>query len=208
MRKSLLFLWLAGCSSTATVEPEIAGSAVRAWHHRLDSESLVRVEITPVAGHPDVVAALCDFELDWWGYFGVYHLTDGRVDWQAQATHVPGEHSILRVRTLQLPSVAGPVIEVLGKTHLGNGNLYLYELRERRLILLLETRAVDFHWADGETFRDGHLEPDYRDVNGDGLIDVVLSGELEEWDEDLEGSISSWPYRRVALWDRSRGRFE
>ena len=207
MRKSLLLVWLAGCSSAATVDPETAGGAVRDWHRRLDPEPLVRVEITPIAEHPGLFAARCDFESDWWGFFGVYHLTDGRVDWQAGTTDEPDEQSIHRVRTLRLPNVGGPVIEVLGKTHRGNGYLYLYELRGRQLSLLLKTRAVDFHVSDGETFRDGHLAPEYRDVNGDGEIDLVLSGELEAWDEDREIVIESHPYRHIALWDSALKRF-
>lgn len=207
MKKSLLLLWLGGCSSIVTADVDSAGRAVREWQQRLDSEPLVRVEITPVWGQPDLVAARCDVESDRWGFFGVYHLTNGRVDWQAQADDVPGEQSIYRVRTLRLPGFAGPLIEVLGQTHAGNGSLYLYELRDRRLLLLLRTRAVDRHWADGETFRNGHLEPEYRDVDGDGEIDVVLSGEIEAWDEDLEIVTESHPYRHVALWDGTLKRF-
>jgi hypothetical protein len=206
MRKSLLLLWLAGCSSAATVDPGMAGRALRAWHDRMDSEPLVRVEITPVSADPDLFAALCDVELDWWGYFGVYHLTDGRVDWQAEAADQPDEQSIHRIRTLRLPNVAGPVIEVLGKTHLGNGSLYLYELRGRRLSLLLKTKAVDFN-ADVEKFRDGVLHVEYRDENGDGADDVVLSGVIEEWAEQEDVLVGSHPCRYVFLWDRTRGRF-
>lgn len=119
----------------------------------------------------DLVAAICDHLLERSGFFGVYHLTGDRVDWQARVEQEPWEQSIRSLRVLRL-----------------------------------ETRAVDFN-ADPVQFRNGQIEPEYLDLNGDGFSDVRLTGILEEWDEKGDMLLNSRPYRRVFLWNSDHGKF-
>lgn len=208
MRKILFALCLAGCSSIRSVDLNLAETAIRSWHLRLDPEPLARVEVTPVPGRPDLFLAICDTQAGWWGSFGLYHLAEAAIDWEGTCSDGPDEQSIHRIRVVQVPGFRGPLVEVFGMTHMGNGNLYLYELQGKaHLQLLIKNKAVDSH-CDGETFRGGHLEATYRDENGDGSVDLVLSGDIEEWDEKGIVVLRSRPCRRVFLWNSALGRFQ
>ena len=57
-------------------------------------------------------------------------------------------------------------------------------------------------------FHGGHLDATYRDEDGDGWVDLVLSGNIEEWDEKGDAVLRTRPCRRVHLWNRLWGRFE
>jgi hypothetical protein len=203
MKWTCLFLLLAGCTSWT---PDRAAAAIQAWHLQTDPEPLPHVKSCGIGTDSLLVAAICESQRGWSGFFGVYHLTDGRVDWQAYAEHEPIEHSIHSLRVLDLPDRRCPVLEVCGITHMGNGALYLYELRKNRLTLLLKTPAVDFN-PDPEQFKEGMLGAAYRDVNGDGFADVTLTGVIEEWDEKGNSLVDSRQCRKVFLWNSNQGRF-
>lgn len=204
--RSIALLFLAGCASWAPWDSDTTAAAIGAWHLRTEPAPLAHVKPCRIGSDPALVAAVCDYQVEWWGFFGVYHLTDGSVDWQARTEHEPLEQAIHSLRVLELPGQDHPLLEVYGITHMGNGNLYLYELRQDRLILLLETRALDFN-ADLEQFRDGKLESTYRDVNEDGCVDVTLNGIIEEWDEKGNILVDSRLCRKVFLWSPIHGRF-
>lgn len=187
------------------VDPEIAAAAIRAWQECHGRAPLARVEVSPVPGRPDLVGAICDYQDSRWGFFSVYCLAGGAVHWEATAGSLE-EESVHKARALRVPGFPGPMVEVFSMTHRGNGFLYLCELRGRSFVTLLKTRAVDAH-VDGQTFREWCLEPDYVDFNGDGSIDVVLRGEIDEWDEKGDVVLRSRPCRKVCLWDAVRGRF-
>ena len=206
MRGTFLLLFLTGCASAVPWDSIRTAAAIRAWHLRTEPEPLPHVKPCRIGHDSNLVAAICDYQLEWVGFFGVYHLTDGRVDWQAQTDHEPSEQAIHSLRVLELPGHRHPLLEVYGITHMGNGALYLYELRGARLILLLETRALDFN-ANPVQFKDGTLEPDYRDLNGDGVADLTLTGVLEDRGEKEDTFVSSRPCRRVFLWHREQGNF-
>lgn len=158
------------------------------------------METSPIPGRPDLVLAICDYELNWCGFFGVYCVSGGRVRWQARVPKDISEQSVHRVRALLLRGFRNPIIEVFGQTHMGNGNIYLFELRDRELILLFQTRAVDFH-REKFTFQDGTLSPKYSDLNGDGYADLVLEGIVEEWGDEPAAVIHREPLRQVFIWD-------
>lgn len=187
-----------------------AREAVAAWHTAKDPQHpLETIEVFPVPDAPDLCLAICDREHRWWGFFGLYELQEGRVAWQAECEIEPGEQSVHRVRGLKLSGFTRPIVEAYGETHMGNGNLYLYELRNQSLVLLLKTRAVDSHWGDGETFQDGRLMSEYPDLNGDGFSDLLLNGEVEERTELLENVVAAKRHSQKGfLWNASTGKFE
>lgn len=193
---------LLGCSTGPELHRDRAEAAIRVWNLALEPESLSRVEIVPIPGHAEFCAAILDYLREWSGTFGVYHLLGGAVDWQAHPQEEPIEQSIHRIRCFSWPGFRGPVVEVLGITHMGNGSVYLYELRERRLELLLRATAVDFN-ANPDRFRNGVLEITYESARPPSPPDVLLTGVREELAEQEERNLRSVPCRRRFSWDSS-----
>jgi hypothetical protein len=200
--------------------PGLSKSAIAAWNRKSETAELVEITTFPVAGRPDLVGAICDYEREWWGFMTVYATEDGSIAWQAECENQPGEQSVRTLRSVALKGFSNPVIEVLGETHMGNGDLYLYELQERKLVLILETRAVDDHSGDRYYFKGGRLERAYRDIDLDGFDDLDLTGTVVDQGEDLydpdpeskegvigTGPASEFPCRKVFFWDPGSHRF-
>ncbi|MCE9582459.1 MAG: hypothetical protein K8T20_08205 [Planctomycetes bacterium] len=194
--------------------------AIASWNKKTEEAKLADVTTYPVAGRPDLVGAICDYDPGWFGFMAVYGLENGAVAWQASCEVQPGEQSVHSMRSVVLKRFANPVFEVFGKTHMGNGDLYLYELRDRKLVLILETRAVDYHTGDRYFFKDGLLSPRYRDINLDGFDDLELTGTVVDQGEDIydpdpeskegfigKGPASEFPCRKVFYWDPSAGHY-
>jgi hypothetical protein len=74
---------------------------------------------------------------------------------------------------------------------MGNGDLYIYEIRDDKANLIFKTGAVDNHYDSiwnkennkkygystcGETYQGKKLFANYEDTNQDGITDVILSG--------------------------------
>ncbi|MBS0266932.1 MAG: hypothetical protein JSS02_33705 [Planctomycetes bacterium] len=189
-------------SESAGFNAELARTAVTAWHVQQTPDApLEQVKVFPVPGRPNFILGICDYERAWWGYFGLFERHQARIVWQAKCEDEPTEQSIHSLRGLQLSGFEQSVIEVFGMTHMGNGNLYLYELQGHTLRLLLKTRAVDGHWGDGEIFRNSRLEPNYSDLNGDGIADLTLKGEIEEQTENGQKVESLRLCQKAFLWN-------
>ena len=206
MRYGLVSLALLTPLAFIPFRPHPPSEVIRTWCSRDLAEPLSRVEAFPIPGHSDRFVAICDYQREWNGFFGVYHISGNHVQWQAQIDAEPDEQSIDSVRSLLLPGFKLPIVEVFGMTHRGNGNLYLYELKDRQLRLLLTTKAVEGN-AGLFMFQGGRLTPEYRDLNGDGYADLILEGIEEEWDEKGKNLIHREPLRQVFLWDPTMDRF-
>ena len=145
----------------------------------------------------------------WWGFFGLYKYKVDSIVWAAQIADAPEEQSVDSVRGVALKQMSGPVVEVFGQTRMGNGSLYLYVLQGRDLKLLLKTRAVDYH-KNFDLFRGGKLKVNYKDVNGDGSTDVILTGVVNYFDDDgpnPEMVIGSKTCKKVFVWDEKHNVF-
>ena len=162
----------------------------------------------PVPDAPELGLAICDHQQRWWGFFGLYRLQDGRVVWQADCEEQPTEQSVQWLRGLKLTGFSRPIIEVYGMTHMGNGNLYLYELRDQTLVLLLKTRAGDRHVNDRKTFLDGRLMAESPDLNGDGIADLLLKGQVEIRPDGWRVVEATRPCQKAFLWNVASGKFE
>ena len=171
---------------------------------------IVRVITSPVAGCPGLYVSLYDWITEWWGSFACFEFKDGAIQWTAICSQPPREQRILAVRGFQLRGFSSPVVEVLGQTHMGNGDLYLYLLEDKQLRLVLETRAVDRCNQEDWVFRGGMLTISYPDFNKDGVAEVMLEGVRDRLAEnEFIGStpIESHPCRRVFVWHPAFGVF-
>lgn len=188
-----------------------------------DQVELTNVELHAVPGFENLYAANCEWEKDWWGQMMVFEFREGRLTWVAgtEGGHIPDTQSLLRLRPLRLPQCPHALFEVYSTTHMGHGNYLLVELRGHTLCRLIDTFAVDHH-DDQHLIRGGAMNAAYRDLNGDGALDVELTGtidlkvdaqgreripvqdgyidacDLEDW------HIKSIPARKVFLWDDAR----
>lgn len=161
---------------------------------------------SPVKESPATYVAICDWDPHWWGEFTCFKYQRNRVEWTAECDEQPAEQSIHDIRSFRLKGWEHSIIEVFGCTHMGNGDLYLYELDGRSLRLVLKTRAVDFH-CDDAVFHGGKLSPEYRDLNGDGMPDVRLTGRIDHLQEMKSEILRSEDYARTFLWSPTRHRF-
>jgi hypothetical protein len=208
MRRATPFLalGLCGCDRPAAPPPATTAATVEFAEAilRAADPDLVRVVASPVPGRPNVFVAICDTETEWWGTFQCVECTpDGRILWKT--SDEIGEQSVHKARAITVPGFANPLIEVFGITHMGNGSLYLYELRGQSLHRVLETRAVDRNDAGG-VFHDTTLTPHYADLNADGHADLTLTGVILERTA-RQASLRSTPCRKVFLWHPAERRF-
>ncbi|MFA6424017.1 MAG: hypothetical protein WCV83_01735 [Candidatus Magasanikbacteria bacterium] len=167
-------------------------------------------------------------EKDWWEKFGVGRLVKENIHWLTIDKPLDGpfgEQAILSAKFVDLKEFGNPLVEIYGLTHIGHGFLYIYEIKDDELNLLFKSPAVDFNpdtrWAPGnykkygygtcgEIFVGGKLASDYKDVNNDGISDIILSGTQEiicESEGDFaaihEFKVATIPVKRIFLWDNN-----
>ena len=190
-----------------------------------ESEQIEDIDLT-YSQDSDYFLAQVEFEEDWWEEFRVGRLIKENIHWLTidKPMNGPfGEQAILSARLVSLEGFVNPIVEVYGLTHAGHGYLYIYEIENDALKLLFETPAVDYNpdtrWAPdnynkygygtcGEIFTGGKLTSGYNDVNRDGNLDLVLSGEQEIICESEDRSngiqelkLAVIPVKRIFLWD-------
>lgn len=128
-----------------------------------------------------------DFEPSWWGSWAVVGVDEGlRLDWVATVVGPSGaafqlsEQSVESLRALRLEGHPNLFVEVVGTTHMGHGNVYLFELDalRRTLVLRLQAFALDRHDDRNRILGDGVLARDYADHDADGRADLTLSGDV------------------------------
>lgn len=164
-----------------------------------------------------------EWEKDWWEELNVGRLTDEKIEW-ISINKPPGEQAILSAKFIDLKGFNNPLVEVYGLTHAGHGSLYIYEIQNHVVKLLFEIKAVDFNpdtrWAPdnfkkyehgtcGEIFSDGKLVSEYKDVNNDGMADIILSGKQEiicesddTYEIDNNFKPAGIPINKIFLWDK------
>jgi hypothetical protein len=172
-------------------------------------KDLTRVAVFPVRGSPDRFVAICDSEYQWCGGFECVRIRDGQVQPAAQVDVTPTEQSIRHVRGFVDPHLNSTLVEVVGMTHMGHGDYYLYEWKDDSLRLLFQTFVLDCH-HDGNLIRGGCLRTEYRDLDGDGRADLAFSGTVEEFSDDVgegEVAVRSYPCRKVFHWNEPERRF-
>lgn len=160
-------------SQRATIDD--ATLALRQWNAaKYPEDPFERVEVVRVDATLGWFAAIYDWDDRWWGSACFMRIQDGRI---AALEEIPDltEQSMYSIRPVTLQGFETPVVEILGKTHMGNGSIYLFELTSGKPHLMLKTCAVDFNQG-WEVLANGVLERDYCDLNSDGKSDLVMSG--------------------------------
>lgn len=170
--------------------------------------------------------AQIEWEKDWWEELKIGRVEDKSIQW-FRVDEPPSEQAILSARFIDLNDFSNPLVEVYGLTHVGHGFLYIYEIYNGELRLLLKTPAVDYNpdirWAPGnyerygygncgEIFSGGRLMGSYRDVNRDGMPDVLLDGTVEVVCEKMDKDYRYFDkvktdereVEKVFLWDQNK----
>ncbi len=178
------------------------------WGERYDGVRLQSVE-----GEPSLVLGLVDYGWATPADFQVLGLERGRIAWFSERSDdglrcdrcLPWIRSM---RTLHIPGFEGLAIETYETTHMGNGDFHLYQLAGRRLRLVACAHARSFFVLEGR-YWGGVLEPEYADRDGDGRVDVVLSGTLHRpYDADGTEMALLRERRRTILMQCPGGLFE
>ena len=168
------------------------------------------------------ILAQVEWGNDWWEEIKVGRIKNKNINW-LRINNLPSEQAILSGRFVNLKNFVNPVVEIYGLTHVGHGFLYIYEIKNDELNLLFKIVAVDYNpdirWAPdnfekygygncGEIFSGGKLLNEYKDVNKDGFLDIILSGTQEIFCENGGGSgeiyelkVSSIPVEKFFLWN-------
>jgi len=217
-----VLLLLAGCAApvdtpdTAPAEhPESAPASIESQLVKIllpdsDLDAFERFELLRIPGRAEVYAAICDWEAEWWGTTCVIEVKDGRIVSLQNLEQT--EQSMHRIRCITLEQIAEPLIEAYGMTHMGHGAYYLYRVNGAHAELLIETAAVDRH-HDLDILAGGKLRPLYRDINGNGYPDVILSGtrlfnEADSPSENGSGFDHRETIRKVFLYDPATRTFK
>lgn len=206
---STWILLLASCRPVLGQErdPEVERillAAEEARDVRADRGPLVgSVEAYPIRGVKSLYVAIIDYDDDpswvWSSTFACFAVQDGSIDWFATCDSTLMEQAARSVRGFVHPAHDAPLIEVFGQTHMGNGNYYLFSLRDRCLELLASTYAVDRYWTDGTRLLGDVLTAQYTDHA------VVLTGVAELVSpDDPERVLGSVDCRKVFLWEEGR----
>jgi hypothetical protein len=138
---------------------------------------LERLEV--VSFSPTTKVLWFDWERNWWGRLNVVEIVaNGRLFYWYDIPDAPTAQSIERVRVVTLSGQK--YLEVIDCTHMGNGMLYLYEIRAGVVRLKLRVRVI----ANlSVRFAPRLANVAYRDLNQDGDDDVVVKASCVEGQE-------------------------
>ncbi|MBI3626785.1 hypothetical protein HY224_01945 [Candidatus Uhrbacteria bacterium] len=187
---------------------------------------------TGYAGDGSLFWAIVATNKDWWEEIKVGRNVNHGIQWLPMK-EVPDEQSILKARFLKLRGFQNPILEVYGKTHVGNGAIHLYEVGQSEVKLLLEVPySVDSYYDDvwlpennekyghyncGDVIRGDALDSKYVDLNNDGVDDLILSGvrdmfcDTESSDKNKEPGLVKVDERRIEeqfVWNPAAGHYE
>lgn len=179
--------------------------------------SLKDVIVTKCKADPHLYITILVREKDWWEDLKLIKFEKGSILWTAKFDILPSSQSIHSARQIYLKGIAFPLIEVYDVTHQGNGYYYLYQLRGKQAQLIAQTRAVDWNFDEGFdfnkkpncsiTYKNGQLTPTYKDVNNDGIADIVLKGTIQIFDRDWKTKLKEYPAQKVLVYNKSTNQF-
>lgn len=197
------------------------------WQYKIQE-----VEIKFYKDDPSLFLVVAERDKDWWEDLRVgTMLKSGAVKW-LEIESPPSEQAILSTSFINLNGFSGPILEIYGYSHKSLGALYLYEIKNDKLMLVFETMAVDGYnesvWRPenyqnygystcGQIYEGEKLSVSYLDINGDGVFDIVLKGKAnvicekevvrkmsdDDTFEDREVKVSEIIIKKIYLWDKN-----
>jgi hypothetical protein len=138
--------------------------------------------ISVVDVSPTTKAVRIDWQKDWWGTFNVIELNnDGSPKYWYDIEKLPTANCIYDIKVIDLNKEK--YLQVIDITHMGNGFLYLYQIKDGFCHLKIEARAI----ANLDVkFKNKTASIEYRDINKDGSTDVVLSADILNLEDGKE----------------------
>lgn len=145
---------------------------------------------------PFVLAYESDDE-NWSEWVGLGFIDANKIEWlDDHDLNNQLANGILSAQFIKLEGFTESILEVFDTTHMGNGSIHLYSFNQntKQIRPLFQACAVDnYHdtrqdpkgypelgggwWGSCSVYyKDGRLEAKYKDVNSDGVDDVVLTG--------------------------------
>ena len=208
--KSLLIITLTIFCFTANSQ------TLRQVFLRHDS-NLTDVTVIKCNADPNLFITILVREKDWWEDIQVVNFSNGHILWTAKFDTLPSSQSILSARQISLKGIELPLIEVFDVTHQGNGYYYLYELKGKQARLITQTRAVDWNFDMGLEFKHkfdcsiiykgGKLTPIYKDVNNDGVTDMILKGTIQIFESDWKTKLKEYSAQKVLVYSMTKKKF-
>jgi hypothetical protein len=183
---------------------------------RQDS-SLKDVIVIKCKTKADLFITILVKQKDWWEDIELVSFSKGHILWTAKFDTLPSSQSILSARQISLKGISLPLIEVFDVTHQGNGYYYLYEIKGKHARLITQTRAVDWNFEEALEFnhkfncsiiyKGGKLTPFYRDVNNDGITDIILKGTIQIFESDWKTKLKEYPAQKVLIFNKAKKKF-
>lgn len=165
----------------------------KAFHDLLSHKYQREIEVLRVIPvSPTTKVLWFDHQKQWWGGMNVVETDDkGSPSYWYDLPQAPTGAYLRQVRVVTLSN--RKYLEVVDSTHMGNGFLHLYEIRAGVVRRHLRARAL--------CNLSIHFDPTianitYRDLNNDGLEDVVLDARC------IEGQIIDKSKKEVAKYHR------
>lgn len=175
--------------------------------------------VHPCPSDRTLLAAYCEIEEAWWGHMRVFKQSGDRVEWAAT---FPEEyikergHYVISSNWTWFPMMENPVLELIESTHIGNGSLWLLELKGRNFRVILHTPVRGQFWstepefeipAGGQAmFVGSHLRIEYLRSETDAVT-IQLSGQLSI--TDMQGKKeAACNFHQVCKWNVDRRIFE
>ncbi len=171
-------------------------------------------EVLDLGGKQYVLATVSDF---WYGELLYVNESDGEIVFEETAAG--GFIDRLDVEYVEMTQ--GNFIAAICTSHVGNGPLRLipidehtkisYEIPASRAMFgnewLEQFNYVEQFSYDATDFYGGHMTPNYKDVNGDGHTDIVLTGVQFVRNRARTGIVAEYDCEYVYIYDAVEDEF-
>jgi hypothetical protein len=180
-------------------------------------KDLVDVKIIKYPGNENLYIANLIYEEGWFETLMLVSFENQKVKWY-KLFDEPGT-AIMDVKSVRIKGFKTPLVQVYDFNHQKHGCFYLYEITNGKPNLLMEAFAVDNSWDEIEykniklsyVIRGKKLNVNYKDINNDGNIDVVLNGFIDFYTGEPDKKhnlVGTGFWKKVFLYDKKLKRFK
>lgn len=190
-------------------------------------DGLSNIRIYEISDRDDLIVITGDEFFQWPGCFIFTYKNNELVLFPDSA---PFEEPIAIAEEIRLVYDTGfpyPMVEIFTYSHKNNGGFGIYKLNGEYLDIITGERVTGYHhttWDDERKdpifkdinldaveyfdcrYENEHLIPSYEDINGDGYIDIVLSGNFQCEDNGYNVLLSQ-EVKRTFLYDKEQDKY-